>query len=124
MTPSFVDGADRSDMGREPFLFGMHKIRRQKQNAVRARTFGGSGQLLRDGRTMTGRGDHRHAAFRFGHRHRHHFFDLRRRQREELAGTARGEQSRNIVTAKPIQILSILPLIEAEICRKRRYREG
>ena len=110
-------------MGREAFLFGMHEIGRQQQNAVRARAFGGSGQIRRDGGAIAGGGNHRLAAFGFGHCRGHDFFNFGRRQRKKLAGAAGGKQSGDIVAAQPVQIRAILGFIESEIRRERRYRE-
>ena len=111
-------------MGGQAVLLRSHEIGRQQQQAVGSGTLGGLGQFDRDGRAVTGRRDDRHPAGGLLHRSAEHAVDFGRREREELAGAARGEQAGDLVLGELREIPAIGPLVEGEIVAEMRDRKG
>jgi hypothetical protein len=95
------------DVSGEVLLLGMHKIGRQQQEAIGASAFGGDCDLLCDGGAIAGSSENGGAALGFVHGDGDDLGDFGRRQRKELAGSARCEQPGDIITAEPVHVRTV-----------------
>ena len=117
-------GADRLDMGGKAVLLGIGQIGRQQQQAVGAGLLGADRDLARDGGAVAGAGEHGHAALGLLDGDLDHLRDFGRRQREELAGAAGGEQAGNVIAAQPVHVGAVGRLVEGIVRLERRDGEG
>lgn len=81
------------DVRRNAFGRSFSQISRQQQESVGTGALGCALELLSDGGTVAGTGNHGHSAGGLGDRGGYNLLNLGRQQREELAGTSGCEQA-------------------------------
>src|SRR6185312_14287583 len=104
-----------------PRSLGVHKIRRQQQNAIRTRSFSRLCKLLRHRRAVAAPGQHRHTPRRLADRSAHHCGELPEREREELSRTACCKQPCRVVFQQPRDVFAIRRLVKHEVAGKVRH---
>ena len=111
-------------MGGKSVLLGMGQIRRQQQEAVGAGLLGADGDLAGNRGAVSGARQHRHAAPGLVDGDRDDLRDFRRCQREELAGAAGSEQTRDLMAAQPVHVGAVGRFIERIIRLEGRDGKG
>ena len=92
MTPRFVAAQTASACAARPGRFGVHQVRWQQQNAVGARIFSGSGELLCHCGSVTATCQHGNSPSSLLHGGGYDRGKFVQRQREELTGSSCREE--------------------------------